>query len=215
MLQRRGFLTRPEYAPHIRALASLGLVLALLAAAGCGDSDSSSQGTGTTTTVVTTTVDTTAADPLEGAGTDPVEGQATGDETALLDRVAVGGHAGFDRVVFQFRNDLPGYKVEYVQPPLKQDGSGNVVQVKGNAYLQVRMEPASGFDVTTGEGELVYKGPNRIDGAAAGGSVVDEVVRLGDFEAVLTWVIGLGKRADFRVTTADNPARLIVDIRNT
>jgi hypothetical protein len=216
VLQRRGFLTRPEYAPPIRALASLGLVLALLAA-GCGDSDSSSQGadTGTTTTAATTTVDTTALDPLEGAGTDPVEGQATGDETALLDRVAVGGHQGFDRIVFQFRNGLPGYQVEYVEPPLKQDGSGNVIQVKGNAYLQVRMEPASGFDVTTGEGELVYKGPKRIDGAAAGSSVVEEVVRLGDFEAVLTWVIGLGKRADFRVSTADNPARLIVDVRNT
>ncbi len=189
----------------------------MLAVAGCGDSDSSSQGggPGTTTTKATSTVETTAADPLEDAGTDPVEAQATGDETALLDRLAVGGHEGFDRVVFQFRNGLPGYHVEYVQPPLKEDGSGNVVQVKGNAYLEVRMEPASGFDVTTGEGELVYKGPKRIDGAAAGGSVVEEVVRLGDFEAVLTWVIGLEKRADFRVTTADSPARLIVDIRNT
>jgi hypothetical protein len=102
-----------------------------------------------------------------------------------------------------------------VQPPLKEDGSGNTVQAKGSAYLQVRMEPASGFDVTTGEGELVYKGPKRIDGAAAGASAVQEVVRLGDFEAVLTWVIGLDGKDDFKVTTASNPARLIIDIRNT
>jgi hypothetical protein len=190
----------------------------VLALAGCGDSGSSSQGgdDGATTTDVTTTVDTTAAeDVLEGAGTDPVSGAAAGDETALNDRVAVGGHEGYDRVVFQFRNGLPGYRVEYVQPPLKEDGSGNVVQVKGSAFLQVRMEPASGFDVTTGEGELVYKGPKRIDGAAAGGSAIQEVVRLGDFEAVLTWVIGLDGKDDFKVTTASNPARLIVDIRNT
>jgi hypothetical protein len=43
---------------------------------------------------------------------------------------------------------------------------------------------------------------------------VKELVRTGDFEAVLSWAIGLGERVDFRVTTATSPARLIVDFRN-
>jgi hypothetical protein len=76
------------------------------------------------------------------------------------------------------------------------------------------MEPASGFDLTTGEGVLVYKGPKRIDAAAAGTSVVRDMVRTGDFEAVLTWAIGLEMKVDFRVTTTKSPARLIVDFRN-
>ena len=63
-------------------------------------------------------------DPLTGAATTPVEGAASGSDTNLLERVAVGRHEGYDRVVFQFKNALPGYKVEYVQPPLKEDGSG-------------------------------------------------------------------------------------------
>ena len=117
--------------------------------------------------------------------------------------------------MFQFRNHVPGYRVEYVQPPIKEDGSGNVVQVRGNAFVEVRMEPASGFDLATGEGELVYRGPRRIDGGAAGTSVVRDVVRTGDFEAVLTWAIGLEKKVDFRVTTTESPARLIVDFKNT
>lgn len=187
--------------------------------AGCGSSDDDGEPAAeprpATTTTVTTTETTDGIDPLDGAGTNPVQGDASGDETALLDRVAIGRHEGYDRVVFQFRNDVPGYRVEYVQPPIKEDGSGNVVQVKGNAYIEVRMEPASGFDLTTGEGELVYKGPKRIDGAAAGASVVREVVRTGDFEAVLTWAIGLEEKVDFRVTTTQSPARLIVDFRNT
>ncbi len=157
---------------------------------------------------------TDGIDPLEGAGTNPVNGPATGSETALLERIAAGRHEGYDRVVFQFKNVLPGYRVEYVQPPLKEDGSGKPVSVQGAAVVVVRMEPASGFDLNTGEGVMVYKGPRRIDGAAEGTSVVQELVRTGDFEAVLSWAIGLSDRVDFRVQTATSPPRLIVDFRN-
>jgi hypothetical protein len=76
------------------------------------------------------------------------------------------------------------------------------------------MEPASGFDLNTGEGVMVYKGPRRIDGSATGTSVVLELVRTGDFEAVLTWAVGLSDKVDFRVQTAASPLRLIVDFRN-
>ena len=138
----------------------------------------------------------------------------TGSETALLDRIAVGRHEGYDRVVFEFRNGLPGYRIQYVQPPLKEDGSGNPVSVQGSAIVLVRMEPASGFDLNTGEGVMTYKGPKRIDGAGAGASVVQELVRTGDFEAVLSWAVGLSDKVDFRVLTATSPSRLIVDFRN-
>jgi hypothetical protein len=193
-------------------------VAALFALSGCGTSDNapvpgtdSASGTTTATTSGTTTA---GIDPLADAGTDPVEGAAVGSETALLERIAVGRHEGYDRVVFQFENTLPGYRVEYVQPPLKEDGSGKPVSVKGNAVVVVRMEPASGFDLNTGEGVMVYKGPKRIDAAGAGTSVAQELVRTGDFEAVLSWAVGLSDKVDFRVTTASSPARLIVDFRN-
>jgi hypothetical protein len=191
-----------------------GLVLVLVVA-GCGSSDKSAtpSGGGSLPAPTTSTTTTGGIDPLAGAGTTPVEGSAVGTETALLERVAVGAHDGYDRIVFQFTNELPGYRVEYVEPPLKEDGSGAPVSLKGNAYLSVRMEPASGFDLNTGEGKLVYKGPKRIDASAAGTSVVEELVRTGDFEAVLTWAIGLSDKADFKVSTATSPSRLIVDIR--
>jgi hypothetical protein len=97
---------------------------------------------------------------------------------------------------------------------LREDGSGNRVRVAGNAFVVVRMELASGFDVATGEGELVYTGPRRMTGADAGTSIVREVVRTGDFEAVLSWAVGLDDRVDFRVRTFENPARIAVDFRN-
>ena len=117
-------------------------------------------------------------------------------------------------MVFQFRDALPGYRIEYVEPPLAEDGSGNPVDVRGAGIVLVRMEPASGFDLNTGEGVMVYKGPKRIEASSAGASVVQELVRTGDFEAVLSWAIGLQAKVAFRVTTATSPARLIVDFRS-
>ena len=191
---------------------------ALFAVSGCGNSDKTAapggDSTSGTTTATTSGTTTDGIDPLTDAGTDPVEGAAAGSETALLERIGVGRHEGYDRVVFQFKNDLPGYRVEYVEPPLKEDGSGKPVSVDGNAIVVVRMEPASGFDLNTGEGVMVYKGPKRIEGASVGTSAVQELVRTGDFEAVLSWAIGLSDKVDFRVTTAASPARLIVDFRN-
>jgi hypothetical protein len=212
----RRFLTRPGYARRI--VRPLVLACALLAVAGCGGSSSTGEsdppaaGT-TTTTAPTTTAEQT--DPLAGAGTSIVVAPSTAKATALLERVAVGHHEGYDRVVFEFRDEgLPGYRIEYVEPPLKEDGSGDPVDISGNAFVVVRMEPASGFDLNTGEGELVYKGPKRLEGSSAGATVVKEVVRTGDFEAVLSWAVGLDSKVPFRVTTATSPSRLIVDFKN-
>jgi hypothetical protein len=203
----------------MRRVALVSALTIVLVGAGCSGSDEDSAATiATTGTQPTETNGTTTAtdgiDPLEGAATTPVAGETDFDETALLERVAVGRNEGYDRVVFQFRNGLPGYRVEYVRPPLKEDGSGNRVQVAGNAFVLVRMELASGFDLTTGEGQIVYTGPRRLSGADAGTSIVKEVVRTGDFEAVLSWAIGLDDRVDFRVLTLQSPARIAVDFRN-
>jgi hypothetical protein len=183
----------------VAAAATLALV-----GLGCASSDDDDQ-TGSVTT--TTTAPATTAESFEGT-TGVVTGEATSSETALLERVAVGSHEGYDRVVFQFRDGLPGYRVEYAEPPLHEDGSGNVVELDGNAFVVVRMEPASGFDLTVPEGKLVYTGPRRLPGP---GTPVLEVVRTGDFEAVLTWAVGLEARVPYRVLTLENPARIVVD----
>jgi hypothetical protein len=212
---RRRFLTTPDYAPRIRAPLSIALVLAAVAAvSGCnsgGNSSTQGEPPGGTTSVMEPTTTAQTTDPLAGAGTGIVVSTSTAKTTALLNRVAVGQHEGFDRVVFQFQGEgIPGYRIEYVDGPLKEDGSGAPVTLAGNAFLVVRMEPASGFDLNTGEGKLIYKGPRRLPG----GSVVKEVVRTGDFEAVLTWAVGLDSKTPFRVTTTSSPSRLIVDLRS-
>lgn len=190
-----------------RTLPVLLLWVLVLAAAGCaGSDDEDAAPTGPATTATAPTLPT-----LEGADTVPVEEPSGASETALLTRVAIGRHEGFDRVVFEFREELPGYRIEYVEPPLREDGSGNTVELDGSSFLVVRMEPASGFDLSVPEGELVYTGPRRLSGADAGAATVRELVRTGDFEAVLTWAIGVNGRTPFAVTTLRSPARLVID----
>jgi hypothetical protein len=190
-------------------LALAGLLAALaFALAACGGAGDSGGGDSTTTGPSTTA----AEDPLENASTDTVEQDSETGETALLFAAGMSGHPTYDRIVFSFKNAVPGYQVGYVKKPITEDGSGNKVAIDGSAVLSIRMEPASGFDVTTGEGVLVYKGPKRLGAVETGTKEIKELVRTGDFEAVLTWVAGLPRELPFAVSTEENPPRLIVDV---
>lgn len=128
---------------------------------------------------------------------------------AHLTAVRAGRHQGFDRVVFEFRSGLPGYRVQYVPGPVVEDGSGEEVEVEGGALLEVHMEAASGVDLSGGQARQAYTGPRRIDPATG---VVTVVVRVTDFEANLDWVIGVREVRPFRVFTLTEPARLVVDV---
>jgi len=197
----------------------------VLVVAGCGDDDdddeardrtttsSSSTSTTTTSTVPTTapadeqggtpigtpTTDVVATDPFPGNG--PV---------ALLDDVRLAGHDGFDRLVFQFRGPLSGYRVGYVQGPVREDGSGEPVDIEGEAFLEVVMAPASGVDLSGGaEPVEVYTGPDRVRSGDT--ELVTEVVRTGDFEATLSWGVGLRRQVPFGVAVLTGPDRLVID----
>ncbi|HEX2575345.1 MAG TPA: hypothetical protein VHK88_03290, partial [Aquihabitans sp.] len=114
------------------------------------------------------------------------------------------------RVVFEFAGGTaPGYRVGWVDGPVTADGSGKEVEVSGEAHLELRFTPASGVDMATGS--PVYRGPDRVpvEGRAV---VLTDLVRTGDFEAVLTWVAGAQGEAPFRVTTLDGPVRVVVDL---
>ncbi len=150
-------------------------------------------------------------DPMDGASTDPVTVPATNTETALLTDVRAARHEGYDRVVFAFKNALPGYDVRYIDRPVTADGSGDEVTVDGAHVVQVRMESALDADLEQEGAPPTYTGPTRF---SPGTPEVVELVRTGGFEGVLTWVVGLNDRVDFRVLTLTDPPRLVVDFRN-
>lgn len=183
----------------MRILRSL-LVVSLLLVAACGDDDDDERAAGddtettstterptTTTTAAPATTTTTAFD----GATTPTSVAATNRAVAALTDVTVADVV----VTFTFRDETPGYDVQYVDPPIRQDGSGEEIAVAGTAFLSVRMEPASGVDLSGEEFVETYTGPERIPGSG----VIAEVVRTGDFEANLTWVIGVEGERAYRV----------------
>jgi hypothetical protein len=184
---------------------------------GCGgDGESRTAATPSATTTATPTANATAEptvgiDPLEGASTQPVVVKATNRETALLTDVRAARHEGYDRVVFEFRNEVPGYDVRYIPRPVQQDGSGKTVAVEGAEVLQIRMENALDADLSDASAPPTYTGPPRFSPATP---ILAELVRTGGFEGVLTWVAGVRDRVDFRVSALSAPPRIVVDVRN-
>jgi hypothetical protein len=150
--------------------------------------------------VTTTTV-------AAGYGTSTVS--VPGTKKGLLTAIRAAHHDGFDRVVFEFETVVPGYRVGYIDKPVTQDGSGAPVALAGDSALQVRMEPASGVDLDAAAPRQTYTGPDRLEPST---STVVDIARAGDFEAVLTWVIGTKAKPGFTVDTGSNPPTLIIDI---
>jgi hypothetical protein len=152
-----------------------------------------------------------AIDTMPGASTRPVSAPSTHASTALLTAIRVARHEGFDRVVFQFGRVLPGYGVRYIKRPVRMDASGRVVAVQGAYVVRVRMSPAFDADLSKPGAPRTYRGPIRVTLRTP---EVVQLVRTGGFENVLTWVIGVRDRVDFRVIALSNPARIVIDFRN-
>lgn len=148
-------------------------------------------------------------DILSGASLDEQSGPRVGDAVALLTAVRIAPHPGYDRVVFEFADDqLPEWKVAYAEPPFVTAGEGAPITLSGSAHLQVTMQGGSGFNLDTGE--QTYNGPGKV----AGGSAVEvaDVIRQGDFEALLQWIVDSKHRVPFKVTALTGPSRLVIDL---
>jgi len=182
------------------------LVLATLLAGGCGNSGTSPSAPATDRRN-TAASSTTSTDVGGVFSTDSVRASGTGQ--GLLARVTATSAGELDAVTFEFESAVPGYDVSYADGPLVEDGSGKPVVIDGDAVLLVRFEPASGYDLS-GDGRQVFKGPTRLDLAT---TTVTDVVRVGDFEAVLQWAIGVNKKVPFRVHRGASSHELVVEVR--
>jgi hypothetical protein len=125
---------------------------------------------------------------------------------ALLTDVRSARHRGFDRVVFEFAAETPpGFHAEYVDRPVRKCGSGEPTPVAGDAWLEVRFEPANAH---TASGAPTIA--DRDQQLALG--VVKELEQTCDFEAHVTWVIGVSRPNKYRVLTLKKPARIVLDV---
>ncbi|MGN6609482.1 MAG: AMIN-like domain-containing (lipo)protein [Jatrophihabitans sp.] len=131
-----------------------------------------------------------------------VTGGSPGRFAAVTD-VRVGHHARFDRFVVQFRGRVvPGYRLEPQRDTtFHLDPSDRVVRLLGTAGLRLVLSPASGQGTFHGRLDQVARFPE-----------LREARRLGDFEHVTSWALGLRRPTCVRVFTLSAPTRLVVDL---
>ena len=147
-----------------------------------------------------------AGDGLPGWRTPPVTGGAEEGPQARLDAVRTGRHDGYDRVVFEFADLVPGYLVERAVDP-HQCGSGNPIDIGAPVALRVRFRSAVAH---TEEGRPTVADRDRRPGLA-----VLRTARLTcDFEGDVEWLLGLERATEVRVLVLESPARLVLDLRH-
>ena len=133
------------------------------------------------------------ADPVDPAG-------------LTVTAVRAAAHDGYDRVVFELAGSgAPGWQVEYVDTPSAQ-GSGDVVDVPGTAFLQVTLQGTT-YPYESGA-EEVARGAVPLSGT----ETVQGVVYDATFEgSSLAW-IGTAGQAPFRVYALTGPSRVVVEV---
>lgn len=222
----------------MRRFMILSLLALALVAGGCGDDDDGESPSPTAGDEPTMPAGETPAEPTDTPAEDPEtpteSEEPTADETAeptegepafegTLDPTTGGGsqqgpaqtlsdvrigeqEEGYDRIVFEFEGDsLPAYQVEYVVPPVVQCGSGQNVELAGGAALQVSMRPAQAHDEA---GETTIPATELTPGYPA----ILEAEQTCDFEAAVTWAVGIPDQTGYRVEELTEPTRLVIDI---
>lgn len=183
---------------------ALAVVFALLLV-GCGGEENSSEGSQTPTT---------ECRPLSGATAEKKVSPAVQErETMFLTDVEIEIEDCVERVTFKFKESEPGpgYDASYQPEQIAktQDGSGNPVTIAGGDFLVVRMFPAMTAEIEGEDVKPTYEGEKSIP-APTEARMIREVAQTGDFEAQVTWVIGLDNEHPFTVTASND--ELVVEI---
>jgi hypothetical protein len=187
---------------------ALAVVFVLLLA-GCGGDDESSEGSDSTTS-------TAQCEPQSGASLSKKVSPVLQDRpTMYLTDVEVEVEDCLERVIFKFEpsDPGPGYDVSYKPAEVAkiQDGSGKSLAIAGDDFLVVRMFPAMTAKIDGEDVVPTYDGPRSIP-APSDAKTLREVAMTGDFEAQMTWAIGLDDKRPFTVTASDD--KLVVEISN-
>jgi len=130
---------------------------------------------------------------------------------AHLTGVRAGRHACYDRLVLDLDGSARGYQVSYVGQ-VGQDGSGQVVPLRGGAKLAI-IARAPAYDDS---GRLTYRPRNRSElVTVTGWRTFRQVAWAGTFEGQTTIGLGVRARLPFRVFTLAGPgqgSRIVIDV---
>ena len=148
-----------------------------------------------------------------GAASIPVTcGTQRGGDASILPPVKVvdvrvGAHPGYDRFVIEFAGDrLPHWEATPKSgATFYKDPSGMPITLEGKAGILLVVRP-----VKSGS----YQVPPRSIDFDPEFHQLAEAYRLGDFEGVFSWGLGLENQSCKRILALSSPTRLVIDVPN-
>jgi hypothetical protein len=140
-------------------------------------------------------------------GLSPGLATAAPDFPVLVD-IRAAHHPSFDRITFEFDGPVPARTEAGWVRQVRHDGSDLPVPVSGNAFIRVVLSPvvahsdAAPMASTYGPRTRAFGLPN-----------LSQLMPAGDFEAVVSFGLGLMKRTEImRTVRLRDPSRFVVDI---
>jgi len=134
----------------------------------------------------------------------------------VLRHVTATTEAGFDRVTFEFAT-LPApagvgatFTVSAATPPFTSGASGQPLAIGGLSFVKVAFHNGYLQDPVNATPTVSYAGPLDLK---LGLPVLTEAAVSDASEGFLTWILGLGQKACWRVTQSTAPVRLTVELQ--
>ena len=126
-------------------------------------------------------------------------------DVPFLTQVRAAEHESFTRVVLEFSKPTHlAWATTWDQEPLTQ-GKGDLIPLGKSHYLSFAIS-GSVTPMTPEEEALYYSGSKRLETS----SLV--VYENGVFEDNLSVILGMDRQREFRVSTLENPTRLVIDV---
>jgi hypothetical protein len=118
--------------------------------------------------------------------------------------VRVAQHAGYDRIVYEFRaGKLPAIDIRVVEPPFELDPSGLPVAIDGTSFVRIKLTQIA-----------VETVPSGADDVTPGYPLLTELRQIAGYEGDATWIAGFSGPVCVHAYTPSSPARLVIDIRS-
>jgi hypothetical protein len=125
-------------------------------------------------------------------------------ETAFANAIRAGSHAGYDRVVVEFKNGRPGSISIRPQAgtTFHQAPSGKADTLLGRNGILIIIRGADAHTAYSGVRDIKTSSPS-----------LGEVRVIEDFEGQISLGLGLKQTACYRASVLTNPARLVIDFQ--
>ena len=123
---------------------------------------------------------------------------------AFVDAIRTGSHAGYDRVVVEFKNGQPGSISIRPQAgtTFHQAPSGKADTLAGRNGILVIIRGADAHTAYSGVRDLKTSSPS-----------LAEVRVIEDFEGQISLGLGLKQTSCYRASVLTNPVRLVIDVQ--